>query len=111
MSELQKNLLHFRRWSDDDELDFHLFVSELIKNWFSVTDTRLTPKCHMVLHVVSFVKEHHYLARYGESQMESYHGKFSHTEQIHHSNKGSDVCERLRSTLADKSLGAVSDFL
>jgi hypothetical protein len=111
MEQLHHHLLHRERWQTQQEEAFSSFTRELIDNWESVTSTSLTPKCHMLLHVTSFVKQHHHLAKYGESQMESYHARFRYTEQHNHINQGRDTAERLRRTLADKSLLAVAPFL
>jgi hypothetical protein len=111
MEMLHKHLLHAQEWDTERQDEFAAFVKELLPNWEAATNTNLTPKCHMLLHVSPFVKLHHYLAKYAEAQMESYHGKFRYTEQHNHANQGQNTAERLRRTLADKALAAVAPFL
>ena len=110
MEQLHTHLLHKKRWETAHEKEFSSFVDELLINWEAATNTRVTPKCHMLTHCRAFVAAHHHLARYGESQMESYHATFRYTEQHNHSNQGNNTAERLRRTLADKALLAVAPF-
>jgi hypothetical protein len=111
MEQLHLHLLHREKWNIQQKVEFSSFVSEFTGNWEAVTNTNLTPKCHMLLHVIPFIKHHHHLGKYGESQLESYHARFRYTEQHNHINRGRNAVERIRRTLADKSLIAVAPFV
>ena len=84
---------------------------ELINNWEYVTDTKLTPKCHLLLHISSFIKEYKYIGKYNESSLESYHANFRNKEINNHFNKGENKCEKLRSVLADQTLISIQPFI
>jgi hypothetical protein len=111
MEQLHMNLLHKKRWEHEQENEFSSFVDQFLINWEAATNTRVTPKCHMLTHCRAFVAAHHHLARYGEAQMESYHATFRYTEQHNHGNQGNNTAERLRRTLADKAMLAAAPFL
>ena len=86
---------------------FKLFVDQILTEWKDTTMTKLTPKCHMLLHMLPFVKNFDYLGKYNESQLESFHGQFFYKQKIHHFNQNNEKEEQLRRTLADFTLKAI----
>ena len=86
-------------------------VDEILRDWPSVTGTKLIPKHHMLRHVGEFAKRWGQVSKFGEAHIESYHAQFRRVEQLHHINKGANVEARLRASLADMALRAVAPFL
>ena len=111
MQQLHDFLLTAKPLEQQQQLEFSLFVDELVANWECVTNTNLTPKCHMLKHAVAFAKEFGHLGKYGEAQLEAYHALFHRIEVYNHSNEGKHIAERLRKTLADLSLIRIAPFL
>lgn len=107
MEKLKDDLLTKERWDETRIAGFKVFVDELLSDWNEVTRTPLTPKCHLLLHVLPFVKNFGYLGRYNESQLESYHGQFFHIQSTFHFNQNNNTGEQLRRTLADMTLKAI----
>ena len=69
MQQLHDFLLTAKHLDQQKQQQFSLFVDELIANWECVTNTNLTPKCHMLRHAVAFAKEFGQLGKYGEAQL------------------------------------------
>jgi hypothetical protein len=109
MLQLHDNLLTKKQWSEEKLEDWKSFVDELLKDWKTITLTRLTPKCHMLLHIAPFVKQFDHLGKYSESQLESYHAKFAHKQKTNHFNYNNNKEEQLRRVLADFTLCAIVD--
>jgi hypothetical protein len=107
MTKLHDNLLTKNKWTAQKTQSFKVFVDELLTEWKDRTLTKLTPKCHMLLHCIQFVKNFDYLGKYNESQLESYHGKFLHKQSINHFNTNHNKGEQLRRVLADSTLQAI----
>jgi hypothetical protein len=111
MKILHDNLLHKQQWTQTQQTEFKSFTKEIISNWKTITNTKLTPKCHILAHIIPFVKQFKYLGKYNESSMESYHGQYRHIEQYNHKNTGKNIGKRLRRTLADFTLRSIQPFL
>jgi len=111
MKSLQQYLLSSQQFDDDEVTVFESFVSFLIKNWVSYTHTTVTPKVHMLLHCVEFMRTHHALGRYNESQLEHCHSDVNQLLANNHKNFITDEAERLRRCLADIALKRIQSHI
>ena len=76
-----------------------------------ITHTSVTPKVHMLLHCVEFMRTHHALGRYAESQLEHCHSVVNQLLSNNHKNFISDEAERLRRCLADIALRRIQSHI
>jgi len=113
--EWMKSLQHFllsSRSFDESEIDsFELLVHQIISDWVKITHTSVTPKVHMLLHCVEFMRTHHALGRYAESQLEHCHSVVNQLLSNNHKNFISDEAERLRRCLADIALRRIQSHI
>ena len=65
----------------------------------------------MLKHSLEFAERHRFLGRVSEAQIESYHYQFKKRFNQQHLNMSHDDPERLRRTLADKTLHAVQPLV
>ena len=107
IASLRTHLLHKRKWTEDEQQQFTLLVTTVQAQWTTVTHTPPFPKLHMLTHAVDFARQHQYLGKYSEAQIESYHASYARTYDITHRNQGGNVEERMRRALVDTILKQV----
>jgi hypothetical protein len=110
LSMLHSHLLHNRKWTETDLFKFSSFVDDIQGMWKKVTGTKPFPKLHMLRHCLEFAERHHYLGKFSEAYMESYHGKYN-VACDRHMNQGKNAHERMRRALADILLKAIQPSL
>ena len=65
----------------------------------------------MLRHSLEFAERHRFLGRFSEAQIESHHYQFKKIFNQQHLNMSHDEPERLRRSLADKTLHAVQPLV
>jgi hypothetical protein len=111
MKEMYNALLHKRRWETHEEVLFSSFVDEIQRDWKKITGKNPFPQLHMLRHCTEFASHHHYLGRFSEAQLESYHYTFNHATKYTHRNQGNNIEEKYRRALADRALQLVQPLL
>ena len=107
MRALHSYLLHKRQWTDDEITQFQFVVNEIQSQWETVTGQNAFPKLHMLTHCVEFASYHRYLGKYSEARVESCHSIINHAVKHTHRNRGKQLGEKLRASLADMSLRTI----
>ena len=106
LAKLEGSLLHARKWTRQEALDFHTLVLSMHHRWQAVTGTEPFPKLHMLVHCAEFASTHLFLGRLSEAPIESHHAQFNKLFQKQHLNSAKNPTERLRRSLADVCLRA-----
>ena len=101
-------LLHKGAWSPEQQTECEELVADMQRDWVGFTNTRITPKVHMLSHIVSFAAQHGHLGRYSEAPIESYHARFNRQMLITHRNKSRDIPEQMRRSLAQLALVSIA---
>jgi len=107
LNELYANLLHARHWTAEEIEHFAKLVDDIARRWYVVTRFPITPKVHILLHCVPFVRQTGVLGLVSESQVESTHRKFTLSLQDHHFNTVHNPPEQIRRGLADNLVNTI----
>jgi hypothetical protein len=108
LSWLYNNLLHARKWTEEELVTWRGMVEEITSEWSHVIGGKSFPALHSLLHSVEIGAKFGYVGRVSEAPIEAYHVLHNNLFNERHKNQGRNKPERHRRCLADSAVISIA---